>query len=78
MPDRAFRLAWPEDVRLFELDLPGVFAFKEAVLAGRAAMARCARSIVPADLRRDWPARLVEAGFASHERTAWLAEGLLI
>jgi O-methyltransferase involved in polyketide biosynthesis len=30
---RAFRLDWPEGVRLFELDLPEVLGFKEEVLA---------------------------------------------
>jgi methyltransferase (TIGR00027 family) len=33
---RAFRLAWPAGVRLFELDAPEVLAFKEQVLAERA------------------------------------------
>src|SRR5262249_37714075 len=32
---RAFRLTWPAGVRLFELDLPEVMAFKERVLAAR-------------------------------------------
>jgi O-methyltransferase involved in polyketide biosynthesis len=31
---RAFRLDWPEGVRLFELDLPEVLRFKEEVLRG--------------------------------------------
>ncbi|MEU8584782.1 SAM-dependent methyltransferase [Streptomyces abikoensis] len=76
---RAHRLAWPEGVRLFELDLPPVLAFKEDVLAGRAARPRCARTAVPADLLSpEWPGLLVEAGFDPAVRTAWLAEGLLV
>lgn len=75
---RAFRLDFGHQVRLFELDLPGVLAFKTRVLCEAEATARCARSVVPADLRADWPAELVRAGYAPGDRTAWLIEGLMI
>ena len=75
---RAFRLAWPAGTRVFELDLPGVLAFKEAVLGARGAVPRCERVTVPADLREDWPARLTAAGFGPTEPATWLAEGLII
>jgi methyltransferase (TIGR00027 family) len=75
---RAFRLPWPGGVRLFELDLPDLLAFKERVLTGRNAKPRCERVVLPVDLREDWPARLVEAGFDPSAPTAWLIEGLLI
>ncbi|MDT3396291.1 SAM-dependent methyltransferase [Streptomyces sp. B1866] len=74
---RAFRLAWPPGLRLFELDLPELFAFKEEVLRGQGTRPRCERTVVPADLREDWPAALVAAGFRPDAPTAWLAEGLL-
>jgi methyltransferase (TIGR00027 family) len=74
---RAFRLPWPDGVRLFELDLPELFAFKEPVVAASGASARCARVVVPADLRGDWPERLGAAGFEPSDATGWLAEGLL-
>jgi methyltransferase (TIGR00027 family) len=75
---RAFRLTWPAGVRLFELDTPEVLAFKERVLAEQAATPACQRAVISADLREDWPAALVRAGFHPGEPTAWLAEGLLI
>jgi methyltransferase (TIGR00027 family) len=75
---RAFRLAWPPGVRLFELDLPEVLAFKQRVLAREGAVPRCERSVLAVDLRGDWPAELTRAGFEPAESTAWLAEGLLI
>jgi methyltransferase (TIGR00027 family) len=75
---RAFRLAWPDRVRLFELDLPEVLAFKEQVLAAQHAVPRCQRTVLPADLRKDWPAVLTAAGFQPTQPTAWLVEGLLI
>jgi methyltransferase (TIGR00027 family) len=75
---RAFRLAWPAGTHVFELDLPGVLAFKEAVLDARRAVPRCERVTVPADLREDWAAGLTAAGFAPAEPATWLAEGLAI
>jgi methyltransferase (TIGR00027 family) len=75
---RAFRLAWPAGTRVFELDLPGVLAFKEAVLGAGGAVPRCERVTVPADLRGDWPGRLAVAGFGRAQPATWLAEGLII
>jgi methyltransferase (TIGR00027 family) len=77
LDSRAFRLGWPAGTRVFELDLPGVLGFKEAVLAARGAVPRCERVIAPADLRGDWPAALAAAGFDRTQPAAWLAEGLM-
>ncbi len=75
---RAFRLAWPDGVRLFELDLPGVLTFKDAVLAEQGAAPRCERTSLAVDLRADWPALLIAAGFdpAPAARHAGLREDL--
>lgn len=75
---RAFRLAWPEGTRVFELDLPPVVAFKERVLREEGAVPTCERSVLTADLREDWGAALRSAGFDPSARTAWLVEGLLV
>ncbi|MGH3846171.1 MAG: class I SAM-dependent methyltransferase [Pseudonocardiaceae bacterium] len=75
---RAFRLCWPNPVRLFELDLPAVLDFKQRVLANQGATPSCARVAVPADLREDWSGELLAAGFQRAAPTAWLAEGLLV
>jgi len=75
---RAFRLDWPEGVRVFVLDLPGLFDFKERVLAEQGAMPRCERAVVAVDLREDWPTRLTAAGFEPNASSAWVAEGLLV
>jgi len=74
---RAFRLDWPADTRVFELDLPNLFAFKETVLAQQHATPKCARTVVAFDLRDDWPAALTAAGFEPGLSSAWAAEGLL-
>jgi methyltransferase (TIGR00027 family) len=73
---RAFRLGWVPGATVYEVDAPMVLAFKDSVLAGRGALARCDRRTVTADLRTDWPTAVREAGFNPAQPTAWLAEGL--
>jgi methyltransferase (TIGR00027 family) len=75
---RAYRLAWPDGRRVFELDLPEVLAFKRHVLDRHHARARCDHRPVAVDLRADWAAPLVAAGLRPDRSTAWLLEGLLI
>ncbi|MBA5224957.1 SAM-dependent methyltransferase [Streptomyces griseoaurantiacus] len=77
LDSRAFRLDWPEDRVLFELDREGVLEFKHRVLAGAPATPRVTRVPVPIDLRADWEDALTGAGFDPSVPTAWLAEGLL-
>ena len=77
LDSRAFRLDWPTGVRLFELDLPELFAFKEPVLASAAVVPHCGRVVVGVDLREDWTGALAAAGHQSGGATVWLAEGLL-
>ena len=74
---RPWRLEWPDDFRLFEIDQPQVIDFKDRVLAEDGAEARCKRFAVRADLREDWQSELLSAGFDPELPTAWLAEGLL-
>jgi methyltransferase (TIGR00027 family) len=75
---RAYRLSWPADLSLYELDRPEVLAFKQGVLADRSAEPTCRRIVVPGDLREDWPSALAAAGFLAHQPTAWLLEGILM
>jgi methyltransferase (TIGR00027 family) len=75
---RAYRLAWPDGVHLYELDLPEVLDFKQRVLDDRAAVPRCHRRAIAADLREDWATPLMAAGLHPGQPTAWLLEGLLI
>ncbi len=75
---RAFRLAWPDGTRLFELDLPEMTAFKERVLTEQGARPACERTVVPGDLLGPWSEQLAAAGFDAGLPTAWLLEGLLI
>ncbi|WP_344882069.1 SAM-dependent methyltransferase [Allokutzneria multivorans] len=76
MDTRSYRLNWPEGVHVFDLDLPEVLAFRDAVLS-RLAASGGHRTSVAADLREDWPRSLVAAGFDPTVRTLWVCEGLL-
>ncbi|HEX3650915.1 MAG TPA: SAM-dependent methyltransferase, partial [Pseudonocardiaceae bacterium] len=76
---RAFRLPWPDRVRVFEVDLPEVLAFKQTVLDARAAAPTCLRTTVATDLSSpDWADHLAAGGFDAGQPTAWLVEGVLI
>ncbi|MCM6772104.1 SAM-dependent methyltransferase [Nocardia sp. CDC159] len=68
----AFRLELPDSLRLFEVDLPGLFEFKEVVLAAAEAEPCCERIVVPADLRADWSAALLDKGFRPEVPTTWI------
>jgi len=74
---RAYRLALPPSVHVYELDLPGPLAAKEATLRSVGARPVCERHPVAVDLRTDWPGALRDAGFDPAAPTAWVAEGLL-
>jgi methyltransferase (TIGR00027 family) len=74
---RAYRLDWPADMTVFEVDQPEVIAFKTQTLSDLGASPTTDRRTVAIDLRQDWPAALIEAGFDRTQPTAWIAEGLL-
>ncbi|AFM15782.1 methyltransferase, putative, TIGR00027 family [Mycolicibacterium chubuense NBB4] len=73
---RGYRLAWPGDMVLFEIDQPEVLAFKTTTLGDLGAQPSTDLRTVAIDLRQDWPAALIEAGFDTSRPTAWIAEGL--
>jgi methyltransferase (TIGR00027 family) len=62
---------------VFEIDQPKVLGYKTSTLDAHGAVAKARRVPVAADLRDDWPAALIAAGFDPAQPTAWLAEGLL-
>ncbi|MGB6208034.1 class I SAM-dependent methyltransferase [Mycobacterium sp.] len=78
LDSRAYRLDWPAGTTVYEIDQPKVLAYKSATLAANGATPSADRHEVPIDLRQDWPAALIEAGFDPAAPTAWLAEGLLM
>jgi methyltransferase (TIGR00027 family) len=75
---RAYRLRWPPDAVVFEIDQPQVIEFKSSVLTSLGAAAAAGHRTVAIDLRDDWPTALRDSGFDPSLPTAWIAEGLLI
>jgi methyltransferase (TIGR00027 family) len=78
LDSRAYRIDWPVDSVIFEIDQPKVLEYKAATLAAHGVQPSARRHEVAIDLRQDWPAALREAGFDPSQPTAWLAEGLLM
>ncbi|MCB9418287.1 MAG: SAM-dependent methyltransferase [Ardenticatenaceae bacterium] len=74
---RAFRLNWPEQTRLFELDQADVLAHKEAVLQSAGGQPRSQRQVIPIDLTTNWPDVLLHNGFDPQTPSLWLLEGFL-
>jgi methyltransferase (TIGR00027 family) len=74
---RGYRLSWPSDMTVFEIDQPQVIEFKTVTLAELSAKPTVDLRAVPIDLRDEWPAALRQAGFDAQRPTAWIAEGLL-
>ncbi|MBV9321572.1 MAG: class I SAM-dependent methyltransferase [Mycobacterium sp.] len=78
LDSRAYRLPWPAEMVVYEIDQPQVIDFKSTTLAELGAEPAATRRTIPIDLRSDWPVALREAGLDTTAPTAWLAEGLLI
>jgi methyltransferase (TIGR00027 family) len=77
LDSRAYRLDWPADTAVYEIDQPKVLEYKTGILESYGAVPTASRRTVAVDLRDDWPAALSAAGFDRTQPTAWLAEGLL-
>ena len=78
LDSRAYRLAWPEETVVFELDQPQVLEFKRDVLTRSGEAPTAERREIAVDLREDWPAALRESGFDRSRPSAWVVEGLLV
>jgi methyltransferase (TIGR00027 family) len=74
---RAFRLPWPEQTRIFELDQPHVLHYKERVLTAAGAQPTCERETMAVDLTGPWIETLIKAGFNAQHPSVWLLEGFL-
>ncbi|WP_205875850.1 class I SAM-dependent methyltransferase [Mycobacterium camsae] len=77
LDSRAYRLQWPSGTAVYEIDQPKVLEYKARILGSHGVRPAANRHSVAVDLRDDWPAALVGAGFDPVRPTAWLAEGLL-
>jgi methyltransferase (TIGR00027 family) len=76
MDTRAYRLPWPAETVIFELDQPGVLERKAALLQNSAST--CAHHLIAADLTQPWGDRLLAHSFSPDRPSLWLVEGLLM
>lgn len=74
---RAYRLAWPEQTRLYELDWATVLKYKEETLLAQRAVPACQLERIAVDLTGPWEQALTKAGFDPGEPSIWLLEGFL-
>lgn len=74
---RAYRLEWPAETVVFEVDQPRVLEFKQQVLDQQGAVPTARRVTIATDLREDWVTALMAARFNPGVPTAWALEGLL-
>jgi methyltransferase (TIGR00027 family) len=77
LDSRAYRLEWPTETTVFEVDQPKVLEFKARVLNEQSAEPTAHRKEIAVDLRDDWSTPLRAAGLDPHKPTAWSVEGLL-
>ena len=74
---RAYRLDWPAESRVFEIDSANVLQFKNDVLAALSAEPVTERTVLAADLSLPWREKLIGAEFDPERSTTWVLEGLL-
>lgn len=74
---RAWRLEWPADTTVFELDSADVIALVDSVMGATGAVPKCRRVAVAADVTESWAGRIVSRGFDPRRPTMWILEGLL-
>lgn len=74
---RAFRLPWPAQTQIFELDQPHVLHYKNETLHAAGAEPGGIRHVLEVDLRGPWQEALLQAGFDPQQPSCWLIEGLL-
>lgn len=75
---RVYRLWWPGDITVYEVDQPQMIDFKTTAMRDWGARPSVDRRAVGIDLRGDWPTALRRVGFDTTVPTAWIAEGLLV
>lgn len=76
MDTRAFRIEWPDNLHLYEVDIAEMFEQKEPVLHRLAAQPTCHRHTIVASPSRSMKRPLRRAGFDSARKTAFLVERL--
>ena len=74
---RAYRMSWPSDAVVYEVDLPDLLIEKAEKLTWLGTEPGVTLRRVHADLTVDWLAELEDNGFVATRPVLWVAEGLL-
>lgn len=77
MDARTYRLPWPDDAVVYEVDHEALLKEKRRRIEKVGADPIVTRREVPADLSQDWLPHLEQAGFDRTAPTLWIAEALL-
>ncbi|GMH42080.1 hypothetical protein BSKO_09999 [Bryopsis sp. KO-2023] len=76
---RPYRMHFPDDVVVFEMDFPDVMKFRSKIFTDAHARPTCDLRSIEVDLSKDgWVEALEAAGFKSSEPSVWTTEGLLM
>lgn len=76
MDTRVYRLPFPKETKVFELDRKEVLEYKRKKLEGN--QPNCATIYLAVDLREPWQNELLAEGFHLGQRTLFLVEGLVM
>ncbi len=76
MDTRSFRLKWPDDAVVYEVDHGELHDEKQRRLDRLGAEPAVDRRVVRADLAGDWVPALVQAGFDASAPTLWVPEAV--
>lgn len=77
MDTRTYRMSWPDDTIVYELDHCDLLTDKQERMIRLAATPRVTTVQVGTDITGDWRTALEASGFAPHQPTLWVAEGLM-
>ncbi|MUM17134.1 hypothetical protein BI330_12175 [Mycobacterium sp. CBMA 623] len=76
---RAYRLTWPEDAVLYEVDYPYTLEFTTRVLRDHGVVAGVThRQVATTGVSEAWPESLCAVGFDPEQPTAWLIHPLIM
>jgi methyltransferase (TIGR00027 family) len=77
LDSRPFRFDWPQGAKVFTLDQPEVFDYKEQKIKEFDIKPKCQRIAIMADLAKDdWQGKLEDKGFDRKEPSVWVFCGL--
>ncbi len=72
---RAFRLDFPSETHVYELERKEIIDYKESILKDEAS--KCHRHTIATDMKDNWVEKLINTGYENNIPSIWLLEGVL-